>query len=464
MSDKPRLVLPERSVTQKGLGAGRIVLALIALGLLVAILVMQLRGPGPRQVELNFATEPGWTAERQRALAMKLEDRNLHEAAADAWKRYLLLARPAGADAGKIYYRIARRYQQDGRYQQAIAAFYRAEELLDDEGLKVEIGAAVIDCFERLGQLGDLTRDLAARTTVGDAADGQSGSKLLAEVGGMKMTVADLDNAIKHEIDLSVGQIEKIDPDQAAELRDRLAKRYADPDAKQQKLQEIIQQKILAKEARKEGIDKTRDVREMLAMATDRMLASMLLGRVLADKLNLTDGDVQRYYDANKDKYVEPARVDVAHVLVTDEKQANDLIAEAREGADFDALAKEHSQDQGTKDSGGRLPGHVAEEGDWVPGIGQDKALRDAIWRTKKGEALDKPHKSTRGFHVIKVVDRAEKRQLPFDKVTRRVRQDLAEEKQKEIIEQYVRDLYEQHDVKIYPSVPRTEATSKPAP
>jgi len=49
------------------------------------------------------------------------------------------------------------------------------------------------------------------------------------------------------------------------------------------------------------------EVKKQLEELTRSVLSQQLMNRELADKINITETDLQTYYQANKDKYIEPA-------------------------------------------------------------------------------------------------------------------------------------------------------------
>jgi len=95
-------------------------------------------------------------------------------------------------------------------------------------------------------------------------------------------------------------------------------------------------------------------------------------------KINPTDEEVQAYYDENKESF---DKVTVRHILISTvdesgnelpedklkaaEEKANEILKKVNNGEDFDTLAKEYSEDPGSKDSGGKYTftkGQMVEE------------------------------------------------------------------------------------------------------
>jgi peptidyl-prolyl cis-trans isomerase D len=126
--------------------------------------------------------------------------------------------------------------------------------------------------------------------------------------------------------------------------------------------------------------------------------------------------DVQRYYNDNIAQYQTPEQVRASHILLNtggkDEaavrKQAEDLLAKVKAGADFAALAKQYSEDEGSKANGGDLD--YFGRGRMVP------EFETAAFALNPGQVSDLV-KSQFGFHIIKVTDKKAAVTRPFDEV-----------------------------------------------
>ncbi|RKD20955.1 hypothetical protein BET04_08785 [Caminicella sporogenes] len=88
-----------------------------------------------------------------------------------------------------------------------------------------------------------------------------------------------------------------------------------------------------------------------------------------------------------------PIKVRARHILVKDEKLAKDLLKRIKAGEDFAQLAKEYSEDPGSKEKGGDL-GYFSR-GVMVP------EFEEAAFSLKKGEVSDLV-KTRFGYHIIK--------------------------------------------------------------
>ncbi|HXB67474.1 MAG TPA: peptidyl-prolyl cis-trans isomerase [Candidatus Acidoferrales bacterium] len=126
----------------------------------------------------------------------------------------------------------------------------------------------------------------------------------------------------------------------------------------------------------------------------------------LEQSVNPTDAELQRLYSQNQDAYRTKERIRVRHILVmtqgkppADEPKlkakAEDLLKQVRAKADFAKLAKENSEDPGSKDKGGEY---------WVQHDGQmAKEFEDAAFRLKPGQS--DLIKTSYGYHVFEVME-----------------------------------------------------------
>ena len=88
----------------------------------------------------------------------------------------------------------------------------------------------------------------------------------------------------------------------------------------------------------------------------------------------------------------------VRHILVEDEKTANDLLAQVKSNkSKFDDLAKKNSKDPGSAERGGDLG--------WAPATNYVQPFAEAVTKLKKGQLVDKPVQTQFGWHVIQVDD-----------------------------------------------------------
>ena len=72
---------------------------------------------------------------------------------------------------------------------------------------------------------------------------------------------------------------------------------------------------------------------------------------VITDKLNSSDGNIQKYYDEHKDNYLTKRKSDIVEILVTEKNLADSLYALAQNGADMTELAVKFSNRKNVENS-----------------------------------------------------------------------------------------------------------------
>ena len=129
------------------------------------------------------------------------------------------------------------------------------------------------------------------------------------------------------------------------------------------------------------------------------------------------DADIAQYYADNQTQYSTSEQVRARHILFeTDGKdevevrlQAEAVLADAKAGADFAALAEEHSEDASSASLGGDLD--YFSRGQMVP------EFEAAAFSLEPGTITDELVQTQYGFHIINVIDTREAQTRPLDEV-----------------------------------------------
>ena len=151
----------------------------------------------------------------------------------------------------------------------------------------------------------------------------------------------------------------------------------------------------------------------------------------LGNNIKVTEQDAQDYYDQHQDLFQRPERRQVAHILIPfgkDEKAAEQkaeaVLAKAKAGDDFAALAKADSSDTFSAKKGGEL--------DWFEKGVMDPAFEKAAFALAKAGDLSAVVKSPFGFHIIKLLGVEPAKTKPFVDVMSDTIARLQSEKAKE--------------------------------
>jgi peptidyl-prolyl cis-trans isomerase D len=122
-------------------------------------------------------------------------------------------------------------------------------------------------------------------------------------------------------------------------------------------------------------------------------------------KVVVPPGDIDKEYNNNIEQYTTPEQVRASHILLKTEgkddaavkARAEELLKQARGGADFAELAKKNSEDEASAKNGGDLD--YFGKGRMVP------EFDAAVFAMQPGQTSDLV-KTQYGYHIIKLVDK----------------------------------------------------------
>lgn len=143
------------------------------------------------------------------------------------------------------------------------------------------------------------------------------------------------------------------------------------------------------------------------------------LERLYGDQIEVTDEEIEQYYENYSDQFHEEEQVEASHILVETEEEAREILAQLHNGADFAELAQEHSMD-GSAASGGSL-GYFGR-GRMV------EPFENTAFALEIGEISDVVE-SEFGYHIIKVTDKKEEKTYSLEEKWDEIQEILWDEK-----------------------------------
>ncbi|MBP6941108.1 MAG: peptidylprolyl isomerase [Syntrophorhabdaceae bacterium] len=198
-------------------------------------------------------------------------------------------------------------------------------------------------------------------------------------------------------------------------------------------LDRLIMKKLLLREAAKGKIEGEAEFQNRLADIKEQLLIESLLKKKIAADSQLTDNDMKKYYDTNKEKFKKEKEINTRHILLKTEEEAKQIMEKLQKGEDFIELSKKYSIDPNAKASGGEIGFHP--KGTLLP-----EYEAAAFKLTKVGQVAG-PVKSQFGYHIIRLEGAKPPAYVSFDEVKDFIRQQLIQDKQKELLEKYIEDL-----------------------
>jgi len=211
--------------------------------------------------------------------------------------------------------------------------------------------------------------------------------KAAARVDGQTIWVSDVQSeAVAEGV---IGQDERLDP--SSELFRRM-------------LDEVVDQRLLAAEALRRGVQNDPRVRRRLEADRDRVLGDALVQKIVEQAVN--EGAVRGLYEEQR-KLAKPAdQFHARQIVVASQAEAGAIRKLLASGAAFDALASQRSIDAATRFNGGDL-GYFTV--DTMP-----DAYAAALKTAKAGDLVG-PFKTDAGWVLLKVEDRRAEPPMSLD-------------------------------------------------
>ena len=236
--------------------------------------------------------------------------------------------------------------------------------------------------------------------------------KILATVGGLTVTEKEIDEFV-----ISLGQ---------------RGQAYNTPEGRRAVLNQIIGNKLLLLDARRNLYEAEPAFREQLAKLKDNLLISYAGEKAIASA-NVTEAEAKEYYENNKAQFTSGETVNASHILVDTEEKANEIYEEIASGKkSFEDAAKEYSSCP-SKESGGNL-GDFGR-GQMVPEF--DKA----VFEMEVGSVTEAPVKTQFGYHLIKLNAKNSAKEMEYSEIKDEIKAGLLNEKRRKAYESKINQL-----------------------
>lgn len=260
---------------------------------------------------------------------------------------------------------------------------------------------------------------------------------------------------VKREIVANVGDV-KITKD---ELHEQLMDNYGD-----QTLDAMINDKIVDMEIKKEKVSVSDDEikkemdkyieqsggEEAFNSALQQqglqkkdvkrdIVRFLSIQKILEPRIEITDDEIKEYFENNKASFDQEEQVEASHILVKDEKTANEVKKKLDDGEDFAKLAKEYSKDEANAESGGELG--FFGKGKMV------KEFEDKAFSMKVDEISD-PVKTEHGYHIIKVTDKKEAKEAKLADHKDEIKEQLFDQKLQTEYQTWLNEKKEDYKIK----------------
>ena len=188
----------------------------------------------------------------------------------------------------------------------------------------------------------------------------------------------------------------------------------------------------------------------------NQIITQQVISREVGSRVNVSREEMQQFYDEHKAQMEQPEQIRLSELLITEKKdkappadeeqelaaaraKAEDLLAQIRKGAAFDAIAKKNS-DGPTAAQGGDLG--------YFKRATLAKELEDKTFAMKPGEVSD-VIRTKQGFVILKVTEHQQVGVPPLSEIEGRVQEAITVQKMQPALRAYLQKLREDAYIKI---------------
>jgi len=259
-------------------------------------------------------------------------------------------------------------------------------------------------------------------------------SEILATVNGEKIMRGEVEHRMEQAFSMNPEAAVKMDEKQRQELRVQMLNR-------------LVENRLILQEAIREGIQVSDEEAGRLLknlrrqFSSDQAMEELLkkgktsiaerkkddrefmmtrkLEAKLTEQIPISENDIENYWESAR-PFLAKDTVRARHILVGNEKVVEEVIQKLKKGEKFEALAKQYSQDTGTKDQGGELG--------WFSKEMVVKEFGEAAFGLKMGE-ISRPVKTQFGYHIIQKEGEKSKDDQTLEDHREHIRHNLQQER-----------------------------------
>ena len=239
---------------------------------------------------------------------------------------------------------------------------------------------------------------------------------------------------------------------------------YAGPDGMKNLAESLIERLLLVEDT----YDQLLDVQNKPLADESRLqvIKQMMHQEEVDDKIQVTDEEMQKYYDENIDLMALPPKARIRYIRIglgqtEDEQQAARARADEayqklvpglfQQGASFAEVAQEYSEDPESAAQGGEFPDWIGESEDILAEV-QLHPFHEIVLSLQP-EEISQPFEFGDSLYIVQVIERTGAEQLPFEQAKPYIEEILSQQKHDEQMVQLQETLLEQANFVLYPTV-----------
>ena len=209
-------------------------------------------------------------------------------------------------------------------------------------------------------------------------------------------------------------------------------------------VQSIALTKAMALEAKAKKLDSDKKYTESIEMAKDNILATLNVADQV-NKVNVTDDEAKKYYDANPSAFTRPDDVVKLQLIVItsgNQAKADTALKEATANPNnFTEFVKKYSEipNAGTGETNDLPLDELAKT---------HAAISEAVKGAQKGQVINSIIKIGNEWYVVKLLDKEPKGLVAYDKVKDMIKNQMKVQKRQEANQKYVQEIADKYNIK----------------
>jgi parvulin-like peptidyl-prolyl isomerase len=202
-------------------------------------------------------------------------------------------------------------------------------------------------------------------------------------------------------------------------------------------LERLIRDQLMLSEAVARGYGNTPEVDKVVTATETQLLIPLMLSEVVAAGIEVTQEEMESYYEEHKNQFHRPPRVRIGQITVADREEAERLAELLRQGADLAWLARQHSIDS-FKDAGG--------DRGWATPKRSGDPVEEALFDAEPGDVLG-PSARGEDFLVAQVVAREEQGVYDLQEISGNIRQAVFDLEFQVSLHEYIQKLRSRSEI-----------------
>lgn len=251
------------------------------------------------------------------------------------------------------------------------------------------------------------------------------------------------------------------------ELQPITQAQFSGPDGMRNLAEQLIQRLLLVEDTYDQLLDSQNQ--PLTDESRLQVLKQMLHQESVDDQIEVTDDEMQQFYNENLDLMILPAEARIRYIRIglgssEDEAQRaseradeayNRLVPGAlQSGEEFATIAQEYSEDPETASNGGEFPGWIGEGADLLAET-ELHPFHERVLTLQPNE-ISPVFEFGDSLYIVQVIERTEAETLSFEQAQPYIQEILYQQEHETLTTQLETSLFEQAGLTVYPSVLET--------